>query len=520
MADNNQFVQVQDLSLSGSGVTATATSVTLKEFKQIDGTTNVTMADFGDTGYATMEPDSIREENISFTGITQNASGTATLTGVTRGLKFVADYTQDTSLRQQHAGGTLVVISNSAPFYNELSGKDNDETITGKWTFPGGGTANAPVSGASYTAPTDDQEYAAKKYVDDTAVAGAPDANVTTKGNVEIATDAELASGAAAGSGDTSADLVAHAASHNETAAAAKVPVAESTGKLGQDWVGATTAGDIVQSDGTDLQRLAVTADQYVKGNAGGTAVEYGGANLEEANTFFGATDITGAEAENLTDTSNADSLHEHLQFPVGNRGINGATHYSFTVPISDEHLEATTCATTGHGSYVELASSDNTWQIQQQIGGAFGTASGDARAWGDDKELIWEAYLRVSDATPTGDLVWGLGVNNTFLGAYNGVTDKATFAMVTTTGALHATTGNGSSGTESTAITGITTTNWNLYRIEWDPTTDVKFYINNTLEATITTTLPDSASMFWGVGGTSVSDDATLGIPTISWEL
>jgi len=35
-------------------------------------------------------------------------------------------------------------------------------------------------------------------------------------------------------------------------------------------------------------------------------------AELSEAVTFFGATDISGAEAETLTDGSNADSLHEH----------------------------------------------------------------------------------------------------------------------------------------------------------------------------------------------------------------
>lgn len=35
-------------------------------------------------------------------------------------------------------------------------------------------------------------------------------------------------------------------------------------------------------------------------------------AELDEAVTFFGATDISGAEAEQLTDSSNADSLHSH----------------------------------------------------------------------------------------------------------------------------------------------------------------------------------------------------------------
>jgi len=43
-------------------------------------------------------------------------------------------------------------------------------------------------------------------------------------------------------------------------------------------------------------------------------------AQLNEAGTFFGATDISGAEAETLTDGSNADSLHVHS-------ALDGYTH-------------------------------------------------------------------------------------------------------------------------------------------------------------------------------------------------
>lgn len=133
--DEFKFVQTKkSYALSGNGVAASATSITVSNFTLSDGT-NITMSMFGDTGYATLEPGTAREENISFTGVTQNANSTATLTGVTRGLGFTSPYTEDASLKQGHGGNTPLVISNSAPFYNELSGKDNDETITGKWTF-------------------------------------------------------------------------------------------------------------------------------------------------------------------------------------------------------------------------------------------------------------------------------------------------------------------------------------------------------------------------------------------------
>lgn len=273
MADNFLFVGGQDYFLSGNGVAASDTSITLKSFTLPGTGTAITMANFGDVGYGTLEPGTNRREFISWTGVTQNGDGSATLTGVTRGLQPIAPYTADSSYQFGHAGNSLFRITNAPKFYDELTGKDNDETVTGTWTFT---NPQYPRMDAATPAPTDDEQLATKKYVDDTAFAGAPDASQIAKGVVEIATDAELASGAAAGSGDTTADLVAHAASFNETAAAGKVPVAESTGRLGEDWIGLADAGDIVYTDGTDLQRLPIgTASQLLAVNGAANAPEW-----------------------------------------------------------------------------------------------------------------------------------------------------------------------------------------------------------------------------------------------------
>ena len=48
--------------------------------------------------------------------------------------------------------------------------------------------------------------------------------------------------------------------------------------------------------------------------------------NLDEADTFFGATDITAAEAETLTNGSNADSLHKHAVLYQSLTNNTGAT--------------------------------------------------------------------------------------------------------------------------------------------------------------------------------------------------
>lgn len=82
MADTRKYVQNQATTIAGSGATTGDTALTLTSFTQIDGT-ELTITDFGTKGYGTLEPGSgTNEEQISFTGVTQNANGTATLTGV------------------------------------------------------------------------------------------------------------------------------------------------------------------------------------------------------------------------------------------------------------------------------------------------------------------------------------------------------------------------------------------------------------------------------------------------------
>ncbi len=191
------FVQNQPTTITGAGAIAGATSVILTSLTQIDGTV-LTMADFGAIGYGTIEPgNSTLEEQISFTGITQNANGTATLTGV-KTVLTVSPYTETSGLAQTHAGNTTFVISNTAGFYNQLLAKADDATITGKYTFPNG--ANTPVLGGSYVAPTLDTQVASKKYVDDVSIVGAADATTSTQGLVQLPTQAEVDAGTATGS--------------------------------------------------------------------------------------------------------------------------------------------------------------------------------------------------------------------------------------------------------------------------------------------------------------------------------
>jgi len=134
---STKYVQNQATTLAGAGAVIGATSITLSSFTDIAGAV-LTMTDFGDIGYVTIEPNTSNEEAITFTGISQNGNGTATLTGVSNQL-LVSPYTQVSGLAKTHTGGAIFVITNTAGYYDGFTNKNNDEIITGAWQVPTGG---------------------------------------------------------------------------------------------------------------------------------------------------------------------------------------------------------------------------------------------------------------------------------------------------------------------------------------------------------------------------------------------
>jgi len=181
MADTFKPLQTQATSLYGAGAVLGATSIILSSLVDLEGNT-IAMTDLGSLGFGTIEPGSSgQEESITFTGITQNANGTATLTGVKNQLGK-APYTQTAGLLRSHAGGSIFVLSNTAGFYESISGKANDETVTGVWTFT---SPNYPRMDSAAVAPTDDEEFATKKYADDVFTGAIGTASNTTAGVIK-----------------------------------------------------------------------------------------------------------------------------------------------------------------------------------------------------------------------------------------------------------------------------------------------------------------------------------------------
>jgi hypothetical protein len=90
--------------------------------------------------------------------------------------------------------------------------------------------------------------------------------------------------------------------------AVSKVKINADVAGLG---LGQAAAGELdVQVD--DVTTEISGGNVIVKDGGISDAKVASGSNLEEAVTFFGSTDISGAEAEQLTDGSIADSLHKH----------------------------------------------------------------------------------------------------------------------------------------------------------------------------------------------------------------
>lgn len=74
---------------------------------------------------------------------------------------------------KQHAGNKICILSDNPQVWDKKTSKDEDETITGNWTFDETITVPTPILGS---------DAATKDYADSLTYAGTPDASIDTKG--------------------------------------------------------------------------------------------------------------------------------------------------------------------------------------------------------------------------------------------------------------------------------------------------------------------------------------------------
>lgn len=143
-----------------------------------------------DIGYGTLSPQTDRSELISFTGITQNSNGTASLTGVSRGLADIYPFTASTTLRNSHPGQSIFILSDSPQLFEEYAKIRSTVSITGAWGFTTAATSSDECSSSV--------EYCTKAYIDNISITGsATTTEYATGGNVRLTESSLVGTGTA-----------------------------------------------------------------------------------------------------------------------------------------------------------------------------------------------------------------------------------------------------------------------------------------------------------------------------------
>lgn len=399
-----------------------ASSFTLNQSTDDDGTT------LAGTYGLTIDEGTSSEEHV----IATLAGAAATV--VTRGLSRVDGTTNKSANQKEHARGAVVKMTNHPALIQMVDLLNGDVAFD---TVDWDGVQS--ITGLSTPGAGETTKASNVEYVNNVSIAGASDATTVGKGIVEIATDAELAAGTA--TGGTGATVTAGGSSFNETAAAGKVPVAESTGKLGEDWLGLASAGDIPYSDGTDIQAASAgtagdmiysdasdiqvlnlgTAGQVLTVNSGATApewssvAEFGGDGSDGAlDTSGGTVDIDcGAAAyveKNYTSinvaTNNLTFSNPHANGTVVVLRSQGNATISATIDVSGMGAAA---GTGGAGALNQstgntndgTAGTDSGW-ILDDAGHAAPKGNRDAGGGGgaSSAATIWENTFFYTDST------------------------------------------------------------------------------------------------------------------------
>jgi len=135
-AESGFLIAGATYNLAGSGVSGSATSITLQSFTIPQTGQKIADSDLADTFYVTLEPGNrTRQEIASCTTVTQNSGGTATLSGCARGLSPLTPYTASTTLQIAHAGGAQVIFSDPPQLFNQFVNKTASSTVTGLITY-------------------------------------------------------------------------------------------------------------------------------------------------------------------------------------------------------------------------------------------------------------------------------------------------------------------------------------------------------------------------------------------------
>jgi hypothetical protein len=472
MLGSTNYVQTQYFTLYGSGAIVGTATITLRNFKDIDGT-NLTMADFGTKGFATIEPNNgTQEEQVSFSGVTQNANGTATLTGV-KSVLMKYPYTETAGTSKTHAGGTKFVISNTAGFYNTFANKYNDETITGYWAFP------TPLS-SSTTAP------ATVGYVNGVAFAGVPTSSESNLGGTFLATQLQM--GSSTYDANEPRVLYSRYATSSPYTAGIWIPITQANGKLSKSFTDLTA--DYAWTGTHSFVTTTATTS---------TITNLNNTTIYSNNLYLGPTSTAP-----LVTGKDSSYLHNHNNTVLGlNTTTTVSSYWTSLLPGFDTYTE-TTVNNTYSGTWIITYPSSDAANSTITIGNIFDNLADNTGFKFGTKKFIIEfgARWNVASADESGSI--GVAAGTAAFTTYNDATvDGITFAW--NAGTLYAHTspaGGGGNHTEVDIAADISTT-MQLFRIEYYPGVKADFYVDGVFQTSITTNLPNGDSVKFGWGST-----------------
>lgn len=350
------FIQAQPFVLSGSGSSIGDVALNLQSMVGIDGN-NIVTADLGSFAFGTLEPgNGTQEEALIFTGVTQNANGTATLTGVSS-IGFKQPYTVTTGLTKTHAGNSKFILSNDAAFYNNFT-----------------------------------------LYLNAIAGAGAANATAAVKGIVQAATTAQVNAGTATGS--TGAVL---AVTPDALAASNYNMNASATGK-GVTQLATSSQINSATPTGSTGAALTVTPDQLAASYLGlsfkkigetilvGTAATLSVTSFTPVNELLIMANITGfaGSADGIALQFNADT-GANYGYRASLNGANDTASGSQTKVLIGIAGSQQTAPSTFmlHMSNPALYNKVGTWNFMEGDGGSSGSRIDGGFVWNNNTNQV-----------------------------------------------------------------------------------------------------------------------------------
>ncbi len=282
----------QTYNLAGSGISSSASSITLTSLTIKQTGQPIQDSDVGDTFYMTIEPGSnTKQEIIGCTTIGSNTGGSVTISGCSRGLSPITPYTASTTLAFTHAGGSQVIFSDPPQLFNQYYALGNMGSSTNILSFsPLTPPQYYPSVGSQATGGINStsSEFASIAFVQQTALSGTVNATTLAKGIIQLATARQAAS--STGNGTTGAADVLQSSYATDTPQNCSTPanggcviLSDLGGHIKQAWLDLTQAFTVsgawtFNSSATFTAAVSIIANVANKLTLNGQAYSFPGA--------------------------------------------------------------------------------------------------------------------------------------------------------------------------------------------------------------------------------------------------